>query len=196
MANSESVADYVPLKHRGENKICVKYLVHRHRWAKIKRLNIVLSKRSQQSKELKKRVYRATRNDYATWHSNPGPTAYAQRILASEEMTFAISTTSVITADNTPSAKFRVSCVLCLSKHYGEKPKVMFVLTSNRRTKNPKIFGAPTPVSKDKTIKYRFIKAKSTKQGVEEASVSSDAQRLCDLTLEPWTYCIRAAYIG
>ena len=64
------------------------------------------------------------------------------------------------------------------------------------RRKLREINGAPTPVSKDKTIKYRFIKAKSTKQGVEGASVPSDAQRLCDLTLEPWTHCIRTAYIG
>ena len=58
------------------------------------------------------------------------------------------------------------------------------------------INGAPTPVSKDKMIKYHFIKAKSTKQGVLGVSVSNDAKRLCDLTLEPWTHCIREAYIG
>ena len=63
----------------------------------------------------------------------------------------------------------------------------MLAVTLSKYTKNHKIFGAPTQVSKNKTIKYRFIEAKSTKQGVEEASLPSDTQRLCDLTLEPWT---------
>ena len=47
----------------------------------------------------------------------------------------------------------------------------MLKLTVDRQTKNRKIFGAPTPVSKNKTIKYRFIEAKSTKQGVEGVSL-------------------------
>ena len=49
------------------------------------------------------------------------------------------------------------------------------------------ITGAPTPVSKDKMINYHFIKAKSTKQGVLGVRMTNDAERLCDLTLEPWT---------
>ena len=55
------------------------------------------------------------------------------------------------------------------------------------KIKNRKIFGAPTPVSKDKMINYHFIKAKSTKQGVLGVRMTNDAERLCDLTLEPWT---------
>ena len=47
--------------------------------------------------------------------------------------------------------------------------------------------GSPNWVSEDKTIEYRFTEAKSTKQGVEGVSVPNAAQRLCDLTLEPWT---------
>ena len=64
------------------------------------------------------------------------------------------------------------------------------------KIKNRKIFGAPTPVSKDKMIKYHFIEAKSTKQGVLGGSVSIDAKRLCDLTLEPWTPAYRFSGIG
>ena len=38
---------------------------------------------------------------------------------------------------------------------------------------------------REKTIDYRFFEAKSTKQGVKGASISSDALGLCDLTGEP-----------
>ena len=41
------------------------------------------------------------------------------------------------------------------------------------------LFGAPEPVSEEKTVNNCFFKRCPTKQGAEGASVSSDAQRLC-----------------
>ena len=42
------------------------------------------------------------------------------------------------------------------------------------------LFGAPEPVSEEKTVNSCFFERCPTKQGAEEASVSSDTQRLCD----------------
>ena len=94
--------------------------------------------------------------------------------------------------------------VACVNLNISGNEELLIVHTKHKNKKHKIFYGAP-PGEQSKTTECCFYEAKSTKQGAEEASVSSDTQRLCDLTgtrtLDPlYTACgierLRVVYLS
>ena len=75
--------------------------------------------------------------------SNPGPAAYAQRILPIRRWYNRLARQACLKQNNRPEWQIQVSCDICFRLLYGETPKGMLALIISKQTKNRKIFGAP-----------------------------------------------------